>query len=238
MFVQNRFIGKLYNKFIKGKIIPFGNIRSNQEKIIKIKKKYELVYISSGNYYLSDNYVSSGLTRLEIVEKEKKFISVLKNFCSKNKIKLSILGKDVNYLPELNFYKQILGEFKFNFIKNFENRKTFRIIDNCELVTGMDSTLIYEAFSRGVKCYFGSFRYDKNSFVKSGNFGWPQKLPHEGKFWINYFDEKKILYGLKEIYRCKRFQWKKISKKYIKDNMIYDFNNTILKKYTKKFYDN
>ena len=93
MFVQNRFIGKLYNKFIKGKIIPFGNIRSNQEKIIKIKKKYELVYISSGNYYLSDNYVSSGLTRLEIVEKEKKFISVLKNFCSKIRLNFQSLER-------------------------------------------------------------------------------------------------------------------------------------------------
>ena len=62
--------------------------------------------------------------------------------------------------------------------------------DNCEFVNGMDPTLIYEAFSRGVKCYFGSFRYDKNSFVKSGNFGWPQKLPHEGNFGLTILMRK------------------------------------------------
>ena len=155
----------------------------------------------------------------------------------KNKIKLSILGKDVNYLPELNFYKQILGEFKFNFIKNFENRKTFRIIDNCELVTGMDSTLIYEAFSRGVKCYFGSFRYDKNSFVKSGNFGWYKNCLTKENFGLTILMRKNFIWFERNL-SMQKISMEENFKKYIKDNMIYDFNNTILKKYTKKFYDN
>ena len=86
MFVQNKHVGKLYNKFIKGKTIPFGNIRSNLFKIIKTKKKYDLVYISSGNYYLPDNYITSGLTRIEIIKQEKIFVSLLKVFCLKNMI--------------------------------------------------------------------------------------------------------------------------------------------------------
>ena len=45
MFVQNQHIGKLYNRFIKGKIIPFGNIRCNNEKIIKLKKN-SILFIS------------------------------------------------------------------------------------------------------------------------------------------------------------------------------------------------
>jgi surface carbohydrate biosynthesis protein len=238
MFVQNKHVGKLYNKFIKGKTIPFGNIRSNLFKIIKTKKKYDLVYISSGNYYLPDNYITSGLTRIEIIKQEKIFVSLLKVFCLKNNIQLFILGKDINYLPELNFYKEILGKYRFTFIKRTKNRNSYKVTDNCNLLVSMDSTLLYEAFSRGAKCYFGGFRHIQNKLIKSGKFGWPQKLPNKGKFWINYFNEKKIHQGLIDIYRCKKEKWVKISKKYRNDIMIFDLNNTILKKYNKLFYDN
>ena len=231
MFVQNRHIGKLYNKFIKGRIIPFGNIRSNNEKIIKIKKKYDLIYVSTGGYNLQDNYILGGIRKEKINEKEIELLKLLRKFCQKNKIKLFILGKDINFIKEKKYYKNILGEKNFHFIKSYKNRKTYNIIDNCKMVVGMDSTLIYEAFSRGAKCFFASFRFGSDFHIKSTAFPWPQKLPSRGKFWINYYDERKVYQSLKEIYFLKKKQWYKISKKFQNDVMPYDANNSILKKY-------
>lgn len=231
MFVQNRHIGKLYNKFIKGRIIPFGNIRSNNEKIVKIKKKYDIIYVSTGRYDLGFDYIIGGIKKKKIYEKEIELLKLLKKFCQKNKIKLFILGKDIDFIKEKKYYKNVLGEKNFHFIKNYKNRKTYKIVDNCNMIVGMDSTLIYEAFSRGAKCFFASFRFDLNFHIKSTAFPWPQKLPSRGKFWINYFDKKKVYQSLMEIYFLKKKQWHKISKKFKNDVMPYDVNNSILKKY-------
>ena len=231
MFVQNRHIGKLYNKFIKGRIIPFGNIRSNNEKIVKIKKKYDLIYVSTGRYDVEFDYIIGGIKKKKIYEKEIELLKLLKKLCQKNKIKLFILGKDIDFIKEKKYYKNVLGEKNFHFIKNYKNRKTYKIVDNCNMIVGMDSTLIYEAFSRGAKCFFASFRFDLDSHIKSTAFPWPQKLPSRGKFWINYYDERKVYQSLKEIYFLKKKQWHKISKKFKNDVMPYDVNNSILKKY-------
>ena len=231
MFVQNQHIGKLYNRFIKGKIIPFGNIRCNNEKIIKLKKKLDFVYISTGRYDFNGNHLLGNVKKKKIYEKEIELLKLLKKFCQKNKIKLFILGKDFNFTKEKKYYKNILGEKNFHFLNNYKNRKTYKIIDNCNMVVGMDSTLIYEAFSRGNKCFFASFRFGLNFHIKSTRFSWPQKMQSRGKFWINYFDKKKINQGLNKVYFMKKKEWSKISQKFRKDVMPYDPNNTIIKKY-------
>ena len=231
MFVQNKHIGKLYNKFIKGRIIPFGNIRSNNEKIVKIKKKYDLIYISTGRYDLRNNNILGDIKRKKIYEKEIELLKLIKKFCQKNKTKLFILGKDIDFIKEKKYYKNVLGDKNFHLIKNFKNRKTYKIVDNCNMIIGMDSTLIYEAFSRGAKCFFASFRFGLNFHIKSTAFPWPQKLPSRGKFWINYFDKKKVYQSLIEVYFLKKKQWYKVSQKFKNDVMPYDANNSILKKY-------
>lgn len=231
MFVQNKHIGKLYNKFIEGRIIPFGNIRSNNERIVKIKKRYDLIYISTGRYDLGDNYILGDIKKKKIYEKEIELLKLIKEFCQKNKIKLFILGKDIDFIKEKKYYQNVLGEKNFHFIRNFKNRKTYKIVDNCNMIVGMDSTLIYEAFSRGAKCFFASFRFRLNFHIKSTAFPWPQKLPSRGKFWINYFDKRKVYQSLMEVYFLKKKQWYKVSQKFKNDVMPYDANNTILKKY-------
>ena len=56
-------------------------------------------------------------------------------------------------------------------------------------------------------------------------------MQSRGKFWINYFDKKKINQGLNKVYFMKKKEWSKISQKFRKDVMPYDPNNTIIKKY-------
>ena len=60
----------------------------------------------------------------------------------------------------------------------------------------MESTLIYEAFSRGAKTFFCGFRFQNKFNISSDKFLWPKKIISKGEFWLNVFNEKEFKYKM------------------------------------------
>ncbi len=210
--------GKIYKSFLKGKIIPIGSFKSNSvERQKKIKKKIELLYISVFRPLpyktKNEDYV---------------FFRNLKKFCEINKISLQVLGA-TNLLEEKYFYNNIFGSIMKKFINRYENRNSYKIVDQSKILVNIDSTLGYEAAARGNNVAFLSIRKKKFPFY-SRQFGWPVKKNFgKGRFWT---DEN----SYKELERILNFLRKKNYKIFneMKKIMKFDEGNKIFLKLIKE----
>jgi len=173
LLMFNMETGKIYQSFLKGKIIPVGSFKSNSfPRKKKVRKIIDLLYISV--FRLSDK-----------AEKEELiFLRNLKSYCQKREIKLQILGSS-NSLIENDFYSNIFGPTMFKFIPRYEKRKTYSIVDCAKITVSIDSTLGYEAASRGNNVGFFCIRSKKKYPFFSLKFGWPVKKKNSGPFWTN-----------------------------------------------------
>ena len=141
---------------------------------------------------------------------------------------LSVLGAKFTIKDmEQEFFNNLIGTKNFTFIPRLKNRKTYKIIDESKLIISTDSTLGYEAASRGNKVCFFSVRGNKKR-LNSSNFGWPIKKRLVGKFWSNKVTSS-------EIKRVVNFLNKKnttkIIQKEMRDILFYDPNNNRLRKF-------
>ncbi len=229
VLVFNQGIGKLYKSFCSAKIVVIGSVLSNL-KPKTFKKKYDLVYIStfrSGK----DNEVFINNPRTTFGDYRKKEIKLIKNisyFANNNSLNLSVLGAKFTIKDmEQEFFNNLIGTKNFTFIPRLKNRKTYKIIDESKLIISTDSTLGYEAASRGNKVCFFSVRGNKKR-LNSSNFGWPIKKRLVGKFWSNKVTSS-------EIKRVVNFLNKKnttkIIQKEMRDILFYDPNNNRLRKF-------
>jgi len=198
--------GKIFRSFLKGKIIPIGSFKSNsvlREK--KPKKKIDLLYISV-------------FRRLPYKTKKEDFIFFenLKKFCNQKKISLQVLGA-TNYIEEKIFYNKIFGSSMTKFINRYENRNSYKIVDQSKVIVNIDSTLGYEAIARGNNVAFLSIREKKFPF-NSRQFGWPVKKKFgKGRFWT---DEN----SYKELSRILNFLIKRKDKKFKEMSNIMKFD--------------
>ena len=93
---------------------------------------------------------------------------------------------------------------------------------------GIDSTLLYEAFGRGIKTIFCDIR-PKNEFLKkTRHFAWPKKYSKQGFFWLSKNDPKIINNVFLNVWKIKNKKWKSIINKYKQSLMFYDKNNSQL----------
>ena len=193
MLVHNDSVGKKYQKLIKGKSIKFGSLQSNSCKIIKSKKKYDLMYVSTFRpQYIEPNKYVFGVKYSDYIKKEIFLLKWLKDFSDKNKRHISILGSErLSAEDEKNFYKNIFGNSGWRCIERTPKRKTYKIIDQAFIILGIDSTLIYEALSRGLRVGFFGIRGNKYP-VNSRKFGWPDSFRNQGPFWTDLASEKEF----------------------------------------------
>ena len=243
MFVHNKSIGNKYSKFIKGKTIPIGSIWSNQNLIKKSFKK-NFLYISTfrPGYLSKTKKVFKNIFFRDYIKNEITLLKLILKFCNLNKIKLEILGKYYNFLDhskeEFSFYKKLLGE-NIIFLPNSLKRNVFSILDQKQIIIGIDSTLAYEALARNKKVAFFSARGCKNSILKSRSFAWPYKIKSAGFFWTNkitYFEVKRILNNLLKV---NKVRWNKISNVKFRDNiMCFDYKNKKIKSILRQLINN
>ena len=191
IFAQNEAIKKKFYEISKAKVIPIGSFLSNDIEIKKNKKKFDVLYISTfRNTENKNKTINKNIKLQDHIKSEANLIKNINNLCKKYNKKLYILTTQKIYQQkeEFNFFKKLLGKEKnCVFIKrnSYDYKSAYKIVDQAKVAIGIDTTLLYESFSRGIKTIFCDVR-PKNKFLeKRRHFAWPKKYPKNGPFWLS-----------------------------------------------------
>lgn len=216
-------------------IKTIGSLKNNYKKVEEKKKKHELVYISQ--YFKDDqfnkkiNIENKMFLRSSFFNAEKLLLPILYEFCLKKNLKLTIAGRSKSSisLEEKKFYLDILKNYKknlniFNFKKQNNDFSSYSLVDSAKLVVFIDSALGYQSLARGNKSFACCLR---SQFLKSKNlkFGWPSNFKHEGPFWINSYNKKKIINKLEFLYSLSLSEWKNMYKRHKKKLLTFELGN-------------
>ena len=240
----NPTISKRYENVLHAKIFNIGSFRSNSFKIYNKKKSLDILYIST--YRIPDrNKTEIGNLSWEEFDKaQKDLVKFLFNYCKKKKLRFHIYGKAtpsiINFqLTQKNYFKKILGNENkgWVYLKNLDNshksvKRTYKIIDSAQIVVGTDSTLLYEALSRGNKVAFFNHRSELQG-QKSRSYAWPLAKSKKGPFWTNELNQNSCQKLIDKVLSYNKKRWKRIFQKETRDVMLRDENNTIFNRIIK-----
>ena len=191
------------------------------------KKIFDLVYLSVFRNF-SFNKFNNHIDINDWQNKEILLLKFAEKYCLENNKKLTILGASFDSHTELKFYKKNL-DIKFKFIKRHPKRKTYNLVDQSKVLFGIDTTLMSEAFGRGAKVAFFSYRGNKFPF-NSRKIGWPKKYPYSGEFWDSTAKYKNFEKIINNLYKIKSSEWLKICKLHKINIMNFDPYNKRFKK--------
>ncbi len=227
MLVFNDVTGKKYKSFLKGDVVQIGSFRSNTNLKRSIKKKIDLIYISTFRDFEDSDIFSPINNTLwkDYRKNEVKLFKIIYDYLKKEKIKLTILGsKRQHSEKEHNYFKNYFDPKYLKFIPQEKKRPTYSMIDNSKLVITCDSTLGYEALSRGNKTAFFSIR-GENYPLNARKFGSFVKMKKKGPYWTNSATKKEFYRVINYLKNVKQKEFsKKIS--FFRSNLChYDSGN-------------
>lgn len=246
MFLFGKPDKEKYKKFVKGKIIEHGSLRSNLN--IKVNSNKINNNLRSLTFISDYSFPILGRKSIKIFSENKKIswedfyscekiiIPFLINFCKKYNYTLEIalrLKKNAYY--EKKFYTDIAKKYNFKLIfkNNSESKNNYRRIDNANCVLFISSTLGYEALARGSKVFaFGirSLKWKSNL----NSFGWPLKVSKNGNFWSNEINEAFWETKILEISKTNQNDWFNKNNKFINNIIKNDKGNKKLKQLLNK----
>jgi hypothetical protein len=221
-------ITKKISPLIKCRYFNIGSIINNHYSLNQKLRKYD--------FKKSITFISQFKTKFRYSEIV--VLEFLSKFCEIRKIRFNILGK----IPKSKIYlfkKNLKFKINCNFIPQENSRKSYQIINSSNMVVNVDSTLGYEALSKGIKTVFFSFGSlnpikDIRNYINEIKFGYPFKYPNKGFFWLNYYNKKKMKLILEGVYNCPIHEWNKVYLPYKQKLMQYDKNNNKFKMVIKK----
>jgi len=224
MFFFSNSIKNHYKKFIKFKPYILGSFRNNSVPIKKIKTKNNSILHLSG--WRIKKWFDKDL--------EKRVIFSIANFCEKYKIKLYILPYSritpsdpkitaEDFKKEESFFKWSLNKFKFKLLRKKNQNDSYKFIDQFNLITFIDTTLGYEAISRGKK--IASFSVRPNKHKEDFTFGFPEFKKKSGFFFTCKNSNKEFDRILNNTWRISQKNWKKKYFKKLNNLMIYNKSN-------------
>ena len=233
MFVFSEVMGNEYKKYITGDAYPIGSFRNNSFKIDKKAMNNGITFIST--YTPEWKIWAQNKERPDYIDQEKILFSLLCKISSEKKIKLSVLGRQIDFSSmelEEKFYKEI--DTNFIYIPRKEEKGgSYKRIDESKIVVSVESTMGYESLARGKRTAFFSIRsQDKKN--KSYNFGWPHKFEDTGPFWTNFYDEIYIRKIIDYLLNIPDKEWMLETTKHLNKIMLYDSGNQIFKKFIKE----
>lgn len=207
---------KKYSKFISSKIISLGNIKNNNNPINKrnYKKINEIIFISQ--------FSNSKLNINPNKWRDYKIFNYLKNYCKRKKLKLKLLARFEKFTKNKeNFYRKIYGKGNWEFLPNFDNNKTYKIINKSQFIVFETSTLGYEGLTKNIKgvCFPRKFPYKNYS----------QKYKKSGIFWSEKLSQKILNNKIDQVIKMKNNLWKNHVNTTVKDILDYSPKNNILK---------
>jgi len=236
-FCMNKYVADRLNKYIECESIVIGSFISNKSDVYFKNKNNNIAFISTFrvNYLNPEKEITASLTWGEYIRNEKKFLRWFFGYLIRTGLKLDIIGSsEVDHELEVLFYKELASGFQFNYIKRDSTRPTYELIDKAAAIVCIDSTLGYEALSRGAKvAMFSGIRGKKNQ-LESRQFGWPGPNSKKGAFWTNSIDQKDWKKTVEYVLKIKIDDWSIAHTNLIKDVMERDFGNdkflTLMKK--------
>ena len=233
-FIFNKNLSPLYKNLLGCKTKIIGSFRSNNIPISFNKRTKELVYVSS----YRDNYESLNVTKFTSYKKflapETNLVKYLYNYAQLNKITLNILGSHKSiYKNEKKYFEKILHTkkgWKFLKLKKLSTNYSYKILDSAFIAIGIDSTILYECFSRGTKVIFFNIRPSDPILRANRFFGWPKKFKRKGPFWTDQISQKEVNFFVNKVKNYKNKKWNNIKKIFLKEFVSYDKNNSIFQK--------
>ena len=235
MFCFGTGVAREYKKYIKGKATVIGSIKNNMflykvKKEKKIKKTISFISQYRPNYEKSNNLAvinkESFLVK-DFYSTERILLPMLNNYCKKNKYKLKVIGCSTETEKEKLFYRSIMKNNNFQFLSKIKNNisNCYKKICNSDILVFVDSTLGYEALSRGIKTVTFHARHP-NKHV----FGWPTQKKKRGPYWTNQLSLTELNRLMNFITTVKKKNWEKTLKTTLKSSIIFDKNNEKLKR--------
>ena len=239
-FVYGESYKKIFSKYFDSEFIILGSFRNNI--ISNVKKKFsELIFISQYKNEIKDhklllqNGKSISATNF-FYKADQIVIKFLGEYCKKNKIKLKILlrttdANKISVAKEKNYFFELLkfNNKQFKFLNKPKRISTYHLIKKFNYFVTIDSTLGYEALSRGKRVAFLFVRRKIAKILSYENykFGWPNIYPDNKSFWTNSLNSKHMDNALDYIYQCKELEWKKTINKFVNPIIIYNYKNEI-----------
>ncbi len=208
-------------KIIESEFYCLGSIKNNY---YPIKKKKTVKKISSIMYVSQFNLDMYNRSFYETFNEDKKIFNFLYKFCEEKKIKL-IYGSKLDLSME-KYIRNNLPKGDWTYHPRLSAKKTYKNLNNQEMIVFSWSTLGFEALAKGIKCV---------SFHKYfPSIGSNVKYPQTGFFWSSLKNYSQFKKKISKILSTSDSRWKKISNKYSSEILDYDPDNRNVKKMLKK----
>ena len=230
-FVFNASIAEKYKEFVPlCETIELGSFKSNEVRIYNKGQVVKgILYISTFRLmYLDQGKTISGILCSDYIRNELTFLRWLFDFSEKEQIPLTILGKlDQGHEKEENYFSNLSNGVNFSYLRNYPERGTYKIIDQAEFIVSIDSSLGYEALSRGKKAAIFPGIRGESYPLNTRNFCWPSKqVKNTGFFWTNSVDLDQWNKALKYVTNIDDRQWHDNCDKYINQSIAVDRGNS------------
>ncbi|AXR65013.1 LA_1612 family putative O-antigen biosynthesis protein [Leptospira mayottensis] len=228
MFLFNKNIGVIYSKNLKGNVFSSGSFLNNYHSVSNQNKSKSVLFISqyrprnnSAAYVFVNNRM---VTYDEVYSAENFLLDKLSAYCDRNGFRFVIKASNSKDVEEqYKFFKEKIGNENFDFLIQDKNLSGYEIVDQAEIIVGVDSTLVYESIARGNKTAFFTLR---SMFDPTRKFAWPADYPEDGPFWTNKIDEVEFERVMDYITQVNDEDWETVRLQYVKDLMEYDPGNS------------
>lgn len=230
LFVFGEAVGSKYRQHISGNVIVHGSFKNNSVPLVQTKEN-SVAYISTYRPRVSRSFVvpesspELPVTYGEIIARRETAILWLANYCAEKNRLLKIIGKDESSADEQNYYKDLLHDFKFEFVGKTSSETSYEAIDKSEIVVFTSSTLGYESLARGKKT--AAIMLDAQLIKADAlKFGWPADLADDGQFWTHQLSQQRIYEIMDYLSNATDEEWNETRLNAIKDVIDFDPGNS------------
>lgn len=206
-FTFNEAYAAMARRYISGQAVAIGSVRNNFFPLSKTEASKALRVIFFSQYVAQSDgfhHISQDGTKhcwAEFFEQERLVLPILSEWCSQAGLTLEIKSRyNSEFQAETDFYNSLAAPHKAHIFHSKSERETYELLDSGAMFVTIDSTLGYEALSRGARVAFISSR-DSSIGADNRNFGWPNDLDNQGSCWLNEFTESGLK-SLLERVRC------------------------------------
>ena len=246
----------LYRSRIRCETIEIGSSRNNQFAIVRTRVKHDVPrvgFISNfipphckvyGDVETSPVSTFLGFRPVQAHEYFRAEVNVgltVASICAERGWSLHVAGKRGPEFPEeREMWRQICASKPHYFYPRDLRSSSYEILDGCDLVVTIDSTLGYEMIARGKRVLFVAERARilGGEEARQFAFGFPKDYPIEGKFWTRSTEERNLSHLMQDLLEMTDDEWR-ICSQFVRDDlMLFDPGNLTLTKLIDRLSEN
>lgn len=225
-------ISELLKTHIATNTFIAGSLRNNSFDVGGVVEETDLImYVSQlPNHETTSTstvayYQGHEITYSEFYNAEKIVCDQLAEYCSKNRLRFEICGKQSStFSHEAEFFKPHKVSSRNSPLASYEQ------LVRARLIVTLDSTIGYEFLARGKRVIFvgGRFALNNNATVRNMQgvkFGFPRDEPSRGPFWTDNLSSVQISELLDQVRTISRDEWAMQISQYKDLFMKFDPNN-------------